>query len=517
MSNIFEGLDKVSDEVMIGQVALLELIKNNFSIPILDKANLNVHKLTTFLNDLVGNSSKEEDNENQEIYDFLENTKKENKILPRAELVTKLTERIKIKVGFSTMDNPSLDTISNRVIDAAASLFGISLLELPSVKANRISELIYDYIIENTEKFRSEKHIKSSRKLFSNTFRNFGDEGRDKIIELLTIEENIMIAPSYRRTKGSSIIDKEILAIIVYVAVLSLGGSLLIKPDILLEHNISDEEVKYNKLVRKNNNSAFIKVANTKKIIILDNLINEKKLKAEKEINKNKDSKIKISQLKKMKEKLENDLEIATKNVIIKEMELAKYSDELDEIKTMRYQKALFDATKEKEELLTKLKFTINSLSYIERVLERTGIESEDIKNAIEDFKEKITELKIENNSIDNTKDDVLNKLNEEGNKRKTRIIETWGKYFSNFTIDNNVYTQVLEFDYKELKYVELSLFELYNTSDLLSLSQGLTEESHNYMVVNSLNRSPLKITYEVINDELTRGRIVEVEKIPLF
>lgn len=265
MSNIFEGLNKISDEVIIGQVALLELIKNNFSIPILDKANRNVHRLTRFFNNIILNNSKENDIENQKIYDLLEQLKKENKGLSRLELVNKLIELIKQKVGFTNTDSPSLDAISIKVIDEAAVLFGIPILELPSIKADKVCELTYDYIVENTKKIQLEKHNRISKNLFNNTFRNFDESSRDKLVELLKLEEKIMVLPSYRKLRTNSEIDKEMLAIIVYISVMSLGGSLLNQSEISPKNNVSDEEVKYNKLVRKNNNSAFIKAANSKK------------------------------------------------------------------------------------------------------------------------------------------------------------------------------------------------------------------------------------------------------------
>lgn len=517
MSNIFEGLNKISDEVIIGQVALLELIKNNFSIPILDKANRNVHRLTRFFNNIILNNSKENDIENQKIYDLLEQLKKENKGLSRLELVNKLIELIKQKVGFTNTDSPSLDAISIKVIDEAAVLFGIPILELPSIKADKVCELTYDYIVENTKKIQLEKHNRISKNLFNNTFRNFDESSRDKLVELLKLEEKIMVLPSYRKLRTNSEIDKEMLAIIVYISVMSLGGSLLNQSEISPKNNVSDEEVKYNKLVRKNNNSAFIKAANSKKIISLESLVNEKKLKNEKEINKNADSKSKISELSKLKLQLEKDLEIANKDVCLKEMELSKNFDELDQVKTMKYQKALFDSKQKEDELLTKMKTTTNSLIYQEKVFERTVIDIKKYDNEILDLQEKIKELQIENNSIENTKDDVLKKLAEEGKKRKARIIETWKHDFNNLIIDDNVYNRVVEFDNKELRYIELSLFELYNTNDILALKQGITNEKYNYMVVNSINRSPLKIIFEVISDDYNKGRIIGIEKVPLF
>lgn len=240
-------------------------------------------------------------------------------------------------------------------------------------------------------------------------------------------------------------------------------------------------------------------------------------MKNEKEINKNADSKSKISELSKLKLQLEKDLEIANKDVCLKEMELSKNFDELDQVKTMKYQKALFDSKQKEDELLTKMKTTTNSLIYQEKVFERTVIDIKKYDNEILDLQEKIKELQIENNSIENTKDDVLKKLAEEGKKRKARIIETWKHDFNNLIIDDNVYNRVVEFDNKELRYIELSLFELYNTNDILALKQGITNEKYNYMVVNSINRSPLKIIFEVISDDYNKGRIIGIEKVPLF
>ena len=181
MSNIFEGLTMISDEVIILQVSLLELVKNKISIPVIDKANNNFNKISHSVTKLF--QSKESLRKKQsELYGFLETKKEKYKMLKRYELNQMLHDQIKLLIGYNNEDVLSDDQLSIRVIDQASTIFNASVNELPSEKADKVFRGVYDYLIETTEEVKELYRFNNlNNGNFENTLRNLNEKDKNKL------------------------------------------------------------------------------------------------------------------------------------------------------------------------------------------------------------------------------------------------------------------------------------------------------------------------------------------------
>lgn len=503
MSNIFEGLTMISDEVIILQVSLLELVKNKISIPVIDKANNNFNKISHSVTKLF--QSKESLRKKQsELYGFLETKKEKYKMLKRYELNQMLHDQIKLLIGYNNEDVLSDDQLSIRVIDQASTLFNASVNELPSEKADKVFRGIYDYLIDTTEEIKELYRFDNlNNGDFENTLRNLNEKDKDKLVEILNLQQYLMILPDYKVSRGNNIYNKEIFSIIVFLSLLALGGK-LINIDTFKENDEdSSEEIKYSKLVRKNKNIEYIKASNTNNISRLNKEIDECKKKINKLLKKESETKNKIEELSNSLDKLSSQLEKS--NIILDGKDLLS---ELD----IEKENAILIENKKHENLSDNYKSTQNSLEYQKKALFWVAEKIKNTKKFLNSSEEKIKELSIENKSLGNTKDKSIQKLTNEQEIRKDRIKESWHKQFPKFTFESFIFIKLSKFEPKLLKFTKKSIFELYSASDYSAISQGVNKRNKYYFTAYSDNiYSSVKISYSLLFD---KDYTVEIDSI---
>lgn len=472
MSNIFEGLTMISDEVIILQVSLLELVKNKISTPIIDKTNNNFNRISHSVTKLF--QSKESLRKKQsELYEFLESKKEKYKLLKRYELNKMLHNQIKLLIGYNPEEILSDDQLSIRVIDQSSTLFNASVNELPSEKADKVFKGIYDYLIEKTEEVKElYKFDNSNNGKFENTLRNLNENDKNKLVEILNLQQNLMILPDYKVSRGNNIYNKEIFSIIVFISLLALGGKLINTDTFKANDEDSSEEIKYSKLARKNKNIEYIKASNINNIARLNKEIDEYKKKINKLIKKETDTKSKIEELSNSLDKLSSELEKSN------------------------------------------IKCTQNSLEYQKKALFWTLEEIKNTKKVLNSSEEKINELSIENKSLGNTKDKSIQKLADEQEIRKDRIKESWQKQFPKFEFNSFLFIKLSKFEPKLLKFTKKAIFELYSASDYSAISQGINKRNRYYFTAYSDNiYSGVKISYSLFFDKEYTVEIDSIEE----
>ncbi len=288
MPNIFDGINKLSDNELIEQIALLETINMyNLSKPIAQKAIKKAVNIINFLGNKIGKDPNIKEPEVKEIWTLLEEKTNELKEYTREELNERLKE-ILIEKSKNKSDEPSEDEISVKVIEEAAKLYKINDNLTPAKKA----DLTYlNYSKKNDEN--EERHLKGENIQEveyvivgeeNNQYLEFEEENEfKKVIE----EDKISILNSMKN------LDKDMLAKIVWIAVKSYGKLFTPKNEDMPSFVNGEEKeaiIKNDEAFRSLKDN-LLKTENEVKKCINDIEKNENDLNKE---NKNLNSKIKI-------------------------------------------------------------------------------------------------------------------------------------------------------------------------------------------------------------------------------
>lgn len=502
MANIFDGLNKLSNKDIIIQIALLENSNlKNVSKPIINKVTRTFTKIINYISNITTKDSIIKERDLFEFNDLINKRIEQLKFYDREVLSLKLYEIIKIKLGYTKNSNVSKDKVSVKMINEASLIFNIPFNETPSFKAQKIYELFYNYITnEITEPKKSYE--------YKYGFTNLNTEDRLKAIKVINLEKEIIFSPSYMLLKGISNAEREVLAALIYLSLLSYGQTFTPSiGDFKTEYN-KEDEVKFSKLIKKSKNGTLIVMVNNKKIDQFQNDINMEYINIEKCEKKKNDSFEKIKLLKIKSDEYEVLIKNKDKELVkVKEKHLLKIEkiDKLDENKIMEIKKVLFNIEKEYENLNKLKKGILNELEYNKKLYDKLNSEIEIKATKINNLKIEINDLKIENKSILNIEQSLKDKVNEESKKREKFIKNRWETTFVNFLFEKDIFKEVNKLDSKELIKVELSLFELQRLEDKTSISTGRTKELYNYFLINEINKNEIKIVYEIINSNSIR------------
>lgn len=502
MANIFDGLNKLSNKDIIIQIALLENSNlKNASKPMINKVARGFAKITNYLSNLTIKDSIIKERESLEFNDLINKRMEQLEFYDREVLSLKLFELIKVKLGYTKDNRVSKDKVSVKMINEASIIFNIPSNETPSFKAQKIYELFYNYITNETNEL--EKSYK-----YKDSFTNLNAEDRLKAIKVINLEKEIILSPSYILLKGINNAEREVLATLIYLSILSYGQTFTPSiDDFKIEYN-KEDEVKFSKLIKKSKNGTLIVIANNKKIEQFQNDIDieyiniEKSKKKKSDTNeKNKLLKVKLNEYEALIKDKNKGL-VKAKEKYLLEM---KKVNKLDEIKIMEIKKVFFNYEKEYENLIDFKKGILNELEYNQKLYNKLEFEIEEKVRKINNLRIEINNLNIENKSILNIEQSLKEKVNEESKKREKFLKYKWEKTFTNFLFEKDVFNEVNKLEPKELIKVELSLFELQRLEDKTSISIGKTKELYNYFLINEINRNEIKIVYEIISNNFIR------------
>lgn len=522
MPNIFDGLSECSKKDIILQIALLEISSLKIvSKPMINKATRGFAKVTKYISNFIIKDSVIEysvinEEEVLEIESLIREKEAELKFLSKEELENRFFNIIKKKVGFEEAHRASKDVIAIKMINEAASVLNLHLKEMPSVKAGKVYDLFYDYIISRASSYGLNSKNEENKDFFEN-FLNLKEDNRNKVLNVLNIEKKVLSTTSYIASNGSKNIDREFLALIVWLLLIINNGDSFMPSlsEFKVEYD-TELEVKYSKLVKKSNNGNFIINMNNKKILQLNASIKDSEIVIQKENKKKQDA---LNQIKALKDKIQDNCLGMKKKAnevekVKEEYEIAiKSVDELDEENKMKIKKVLFDVQKQYDDVAAIVKGLKNQFEYNEKLIGRAELDVENKQKEIIKLKKNIKELTIENESIENTKEDIKKKVIDESKRRKEQLIKRWESTFINYLIDSSVYEQACLLDSKELIFVELALIEINKIEDKIALSMGIEDNIYNYVIINETNRDEIKIVYEILNAN-NALRIVSITKV---
>lgn len=505
MPNIFDGINKLSDNELIEQIALLETINMyNLSKPIAQKAIKKAVNIINFLGNKIGKDPNIKEPEVKEIWILLEEKTNELKEYTREELNERLKE-ILIEKSKNKSDEPSEDEISVKVIEEAAKLYKINDNLTPAKKA----DLTYlNYSKKNDEN--EERHLKGENIQEveyvivgeeNNQYLEFEEENEfKKVIE----EDKISILNSMKN------LDKDMLAKIVWIAVKSYGKLFTPKNEDMPSFVNSEEKeaiIKNDEAFRNLKNN-LLKTENEVKKFINDIEKNENDLNKE---NKNLNSKIKI-------------IKNSEKDII----DLENLKNSLEEEKKLKYEKLQIF-----EEQRKNLDLNLEELNLLMEEYEKEKLEVFDITNEINNIIHEITyKNEFRNNTLEeiNGKEELLKKLSIEKeklvkekeklqeiflskkeeaykikNEKRFKILSRWKGTFDRFIIEDTDIENIVDFSIDELIEIEKCLYELHFTNDPEALSIGLVKEGrekYDYFEAVSDKGFNFEVWYKVLEDK---------------
>lgn len=503
MPNIFDGINNLSDNELIEQIALLETINMyNLSKPIAQKAIKKVVNIINFLGNKIGKDPNIKEPEVKEIWTVLEEKIDELKEYTREELNERLKE-ILIEKSKNKADKPSEDEISIKVIEEAAKLYKINDNLTPAKKA----DLTYlNYSKKNDEN--QEKHLKGEN-IQEVEYVIVGEENNQylelkeenefkKVIE----DDKISILNSMKN------LDKDMLAKIVWVAIKSYGKLFTPKNEDMPSF-VSGEK---KEVIIKNDESFtrlknnLLKTENKVKKCINDIEKNEDDLNKE---NKNLSNNIKIVKnsekdiidLENLKNSLEEEKKLKCENLQIFEEQQKNLNLEELNLLMEEYEKVkleVFDITNEINNIIHEITYknelknnTLIEINEKEKLIKKLSIE----KEKLDKEKEKLQEIFL-------LKKEEVHKIKSE---KRYEILSKWKDTFHRFIIEDTDIENIVDFNIDELLEIEKCLYELHFTNDPEALSIGLIKqgkEKYDYIEVASENGGVFEIWFKVLNDK---------------
>lgn len=489
MPNIFDGINKMSNDELIEQVAFMETMNRlNLSKPLFFKA---VKKAVNFIN-FVGNKMGKDPNvrepEVKEIWTVLEETKEELKSIKREELNERLRE-ILIEKSRIKSEIPSDDELSVAVIEECCKMLGIPPKMTPGKKADIIfSKIENDDVNDEYEEETEENDIK------------------------------VIDAPNVSLLRMGKKFDRELLAKLVYTSMKAYGqkfSPLAENMPSFKSHKEKEEEAQREKAVKDLREELASKKEKLKEIeekvhederkikkeeFSLNNLIKIQK-KASDEIVNLENSKEKLSEEKAHLDELLESLELERVKASLNELdEIMKHYEEVKlrifDIKS-EISSVVHEITYKHELIDNCINDTMSKQKYI-RETETSKNQSEELyKKKAEEYNEKLQLLK----SIESEK--------------KESILIKWKDAFDRITFEKDDLKNVVRYSSDELVEIEKCIYEINNTEDPSALSGGIIKDGpyrYDYMEITNEEGFRFEIWYEVYEGAGRNIHIVEIE-----
>lgn len=475
MINIFKGLNKLSKDETIEEIAMIESIiefnksRNNFK---------NNSKIVALFNKISKNDKKNKKYDIRLINEMF--TKKKNLLnySSEEELKKKLENTIK---SLLNIDNQaSQEAISISAINEAANFMRLPNEMTPGQKADRIYEEYYGWFLGNAYEYISDKQ---------NLNINLSKDGaKDKIKKNLKISNIAQAMLSYNFSAIAKKIDKELISQVVWISTVyneeSYAPSFESLPSYIDKSEVKDIEIeeRYNKILNENDKLQKISAAYKSKLEDNNQKLNYTQKLLEKEKEKKKSAQIKLDELTKKKAEVDfRANEIADKLLLLDEKIAGKTTiDFTDEeiAEQAEYKKLREEKVKIKEEA----KLLENDLVYQRRVNDRADDEIEENINTIEEINKKLIEFNSEMKKITELKDEASKHVEEEMIKRKDVITKRYKNYFKKLSFEDVFFDKIVSLNRKDLAGLELSLVELENSNDPKLLNRGWSK-GHKYVL----------------------------------
>lgn len=502
MINIFEGLNQLSKDEIIEEIAMIESIiefnkaRNNF------KSN---NKIVAFINKISKNDKKNKKHDIRLINEMF--TKKKNLLNYSSEEELKKKLEFTIKSLLNIDNETSQEAISISAINEAANFMKLPNEMTPGQKADRIYEEYYGWFLGNAYEYISDKQ---------NLTINLSKDGaKDKIKKNLKISNIAQAMLAYNFSAIAKKIDKELISQLVWISTVyndsSYSPSYESLPSYIDKSEVTkiEEEERYNKILNENDKLQKISAAYKSKLEDNNQKLNYTQKLLEKEKEKKNSAKIKLDELTKKKAEIDfRANEIADKLLLLDEKIAGKTTiDFTDEeiAEQAEYKRLREEKVKNKEEA----KLLENDLVYQRRVNDRADDEIEENMNTIEEINKKLIEFNSEMKKVNKLKEEASKHIEEEKIKRKKVLTERYKKYFNKLSFEDVFFDKIINLNRKDLSALELSLVELENSNDPKLLSRGW---SKGYKYVLPLTYRPTvtgMIPYDV--DENNNVKIQDV------
>ena len=503
MPNIFDGINKLSDNELIEQIALLETINMyNLSKPIAQKAIKKAVNIINFLGNKIGKDPNIKEPEVKEIWTLLEEKTNELREYTREDLNEKLKD-ILIEKSKNKADEPSDDEISVQVIEEAAKLYKINSNLTPAKKA----DIIY---------------LNYSKKNDENDIEHLKDENIQEVEYVILDEENNQCLECTEENEFKKVIesdkisilnsiknfDKDMLAKIVWIAIKSYGELFTPKNEDMPSYVNGEEkeEIIKNDEAFKNLKADVLRTENEVKKCIYDIEKNSSDLDKE---NKNLNNKIKIMKnsekdiidLENLKNSLEEEKKSKCEKLQI--FEEQRKSLNLEELNLLmeEYEKVkleVFDITNEINNIINEITYknelrdnTLEEINEIEELLKKLSIEKEKLNKEKEKLQDVYLSKKEEAKQIESEK--------------RHKIFSRWKNTFDRFIIEDTDIENIVDFSIDELIEIEKCLYELHFTDDPEALSIGLVKEGrekYDYFESVSDEGFNFEVWYKVLENE---------------
>lgn len=503
MPNIFDGINKLSDNELIEQIALLETINMyNLSKPIAQKAIKKAVNIINFLGNKIGKDPNIKEPEVKEIWTLLEEKTNELKEYTREELNERLKD-ILIEKSRNKDDEPSEDAISVQVIEEAAKLCKINDNLTPANKADMIYLNYSKKNKENEENYSKEKNIQEVEYVILDEENNPGLECAEenefkKVIEA----DKITILNAIKN------LDKDMLAKIVWMAVENYGELFTPKNEEMPNYVNGEEKeaILKNDEVFKALKENLIKLENEVKVCI-DNI--EKNDIALNKENKSLNSKIRIIKnsekdiidLENLKSSLEEEKKLKCEKLQIFEEQRKNLSLEELNLLMEEYEKVkleVFDKTNEINNIIHEITYK-NELR--DNTLEEIK-EKEELLKKLSTQKEKLIKEKEKLQDVYLSKKEEVKQIESE---KRHNIFSRWKDTFDRFIVEDTDIENIVDFSIDELIEIEKCLYELHFTDDPEALSIGLVKEGrekYDYFEAVSDEGFNFEVWYKVLENK---------------
>lgn len=505
MSNILCGLDILDDSEIINQIAIMQAIeKINENIGI-NKTRKKIFKFANYFVSIFKDSDSNDLKEFSNIDLYIKDIILQFNKLDRNELIQIFKESL---CNILSIDNTvSDDELCIKLINKSCELLKINLDEMPLYKAKKVYEKYNDFF-----KITYSDAIYRISDLY-NKYKTINKNAIDLLNRGFSVERDLLLTDNYVISKGIETVISEVLLYITYLLSVFSMEKICISVNEVEKFYKEKSEKEFNELLLKVNNSQLHIMANNQKIISLKHDLRGFSLKITREEKKKSDCIENLNKLKLRKQdiaenikNLEHELEIKKNNIALNSSEI----NDLDNDAKMNMDAEIFKLQNRINFLNNKLKNINNEGLYSAKSLENITSELKAANDKVNETNALLKEMELQSkifiDSVDSDKTDFKNKSNE----RIKVIKHRWTEAFKEFTIKDEVYNSIKNFNSSELLKVEMAILEMSKMKDVSAISAGKIDKFYDYVILNTSKREPIKIFFEIS----PFGSLVKIEKI---
>lgn len=497
MSNILCGLDILEDSEIANQIAIIEVINNIKENTGIKEAGKKILKFASYFTSIF----KDNEFETEDYNLFINEKLSKLNTLSRDQLVSEFKKSLCSILDIN--EDISEDKLCINLINNVCDFLGINLDEMPLNKSKNICEKYYNFInvryhdsiYKLEDKF--SKYTKIDKKIIATVNRGF------------SIEKNLLVTKDYIYNNGIKTVVSETLAFITFL--LSVFSLDRIYPKIN-EFKVSYDktfEEGFNDLLLKIKNSNAYTMANNQKIVSLKHDLRGLSSKIKRDEKRKNDCMENLSKLKLSKENLSKDIK-KIQNELEKKEKNTDTFNELDENAQMEAKAEVFKLQKRIDMLKNKLKNINNEGLYAAKSLDNILSELNSTNDKIKSINTLLNEVEEKNKTFIKTIETDKIKFQEISKKRVDIIKDRWTKTFNSFTIKEEIYNSIKDFNSSELFKIEMALLEMSKMDDVSAISAGKIDKFYDYVILNTSKREPIKIYFEIS----PFGSLTKIEKI---